>query len=141
MKYLYLLLLIGLPLTAQESLPTLDAELHAITDKVAGVETIGLIFNPKDVALEGTPVTLKTLAVPATNGAVLIKNARAIMGRVQVVYLLKGKIVTTPKFAGFIVKLAKKKGIKVFTNDPGLKDVAGVSLVAVNSAGAFQAAD
>ncbi|MDJ0841164.1 MAG: hypothetical protein QNK37_31925 [Acidobacteriota bacterium] len=141
MKYLSLLFILCLPLGAQDRLPTLDAQLRAITTTAADVDTVGLIFNPKDVALEGTQVTVKTLAVPATNGPVLIKNARAIMGRVQAVYLVKGKIVTTPKFASFIVKLAQKKGIGVYTNDPDLKDVDGVNLVAANSAGNFRVAD
>ena len=121
------------PLIAQERLDDLGQHLDAIkADADVEVRTIGLIFNPEDVDIEGAKVGVKTLAVPATNGPQLITHARNIIGRVEAVYLIKGKSVTTPKFAKFVAKLAGRKGVGVYTNDPDLEGLEGIQLIRPN---------
>ena len=130
MRGLLLTLLFVSPLLAQERLDDLGEQLDAIKTKTGNVETIGLIFNPEDVAIEGARVNVKTIAIPATSGTVLIKNARSMVGRVEAIYLIKGRSVTTPKFAAFVVKLASKKNVMVYSNDSSLAGVEGVNLIA-----------
>jgi len=130
MRALFLTVLFVSPLLAQERLENLGAQLDAIKEKTGNVETIGLIFNPEDVAIEGARVSVKTIAVPATSGTVLIRNARSMIGRVEAIYLIKGRTVTTPKFASFVVKLASRKGVVVYSNDISLSEVEGVNLIA-----------
>ncbi len=133
----FLVFVLGLPLSAQVPLPDLDKQLDVIRDNTQGLETVGIIYNPEEVAIDGARVRVKTIAVPATNGPLLIKNARSIVGRVEAIYLLEGRSVTTPKFASFVVKLASKKGVRVFTNDPKLMDLEGIQVLSSSTSGAY----
>ena len=117
-------------LYGQGRVNSLDSQLKQIQSQT-NAETIGIVFNPAQVDLRGEKVTVKTVALPATNGPALIQNLRAIMNKVDAIYLLKGQNVTTKKLAKYVVKSASKKNVKVFTNDPKLSGIAGLGLVQV----------
>ena len=122
---------------AQERLEALPDHLDLIKTNTEGLKTVGLIYNPKNTSVEGMKVSVSTLALPATSGPALIQNARTVLGRVEAVYLIKGDLVTKDKFATFIAKQAAKKGVAVFTNDPGLDGIKGIRLIEPGSAGSF----
>ncbi|MDJ0836371.1 MAG: hypothetical protein QNK37_07610 [Acidobacteriota bacterium] len=114
----------------QERLTGLDNQLKQIKSQ-SNAETIGIVFNPAQVDLRGEKVTVKTVALPATNGPALIQNLRAIMNKVDAIYLVKGQNVTTKKLAKYVVKSAEKKKVKVYTNDPELSEIPGLGLIQV----------
>jgi len=134
MKKTLLLLMLCTGWAVAGDIATFDRELMSIKTKTSA-ETIGVVFNPSEADLEGIEVSVKTLALPATNGPVLIKNLRHIMSRVEAVYLVEGAGVTTPKLAKFVVKNASRHGVAVFTNDHDLSGIEGVTLVRVGEDG------
>jgi len=136
MKIMIFGLLFSMTAYAQQQLVELGEQIDAIAgDSAEPVNTIGLFFNPDEVDIQGARVGIKTIAVPASSGPLLIKNARGVIGRVEAVYLIKGRSVTTPKFASFILKLAARKGVGVYTNDLDLRNIAGIRLVEKNGSG------
>lgn len=137
MKKTLLLLISIFALTASAGdATTFNAELLTIKSQTSA-ETIGVVFNPSDANLEGVQVSVKTLALPATNGPFLIKNLRTIMNKIQAIYLVEGNGVTTPKLARFVVKNAQRYGVTVYTNDAELEGIEGVNLVRVDADGAI----
>ena len=119
---------------------TLNAELLEIKAKTSA-ETIGLVFNPEASDLEGAKVSVKTLALPATNGPTLIQNLRTIVTKVDAIYLIEGRNVTSPKLAKFVVKNAQRHDVKVFSNDPALADIPGIHIIRVSEDGSIQVQD
>lgn len=122
--------------TAADQLEGLNTQLLKIKAETSA-ETIGIVFNPATVNLTNRNVSVKTLALPATNGPVLIQNLKTIIKKVDALYLIKGDKVTAEKLAKYIVKNAAKYNVRVYSNDEKLAGVAGLTLIRKNADGAF----
>jgi len=124
-------------LYAQETMNGLGDQLDQIKAQVPNASVIGIVFNPQDTDISGQKVSIKTLALPATSAPMLVKNMRLIIKKVDAIYLLKGKNVTSQRLASFVLKNASKRDVKVFTNDPALAQLPGMGFVQVDDDGSY----
>ena len=107
----------------------INNDLLEIKAYMPGAEKVGVIFNPESVSLTGGAASVKAVALPVSNGPALVKQSRVMLRNVDAIYLMQGRFVTAEKLAKMLVKNAKKSGVRIFTNDPALGHIEGISLI------------